>query len=1147
LYRRSLLALTVACFPIATSTAQQTVAAAPLQSSAEEHIDDLLARHITIDVRHVSRTHAIDIAAKLAKVPVQYWTPAFDAYHDSVTVQLANVPLRTVLQQILAGTTLRVVPDGSSQLAIVEGPEHDRVVQQDSGVLQGHVTDSATGHGLQGVTVTVQGTTVSTVTNNQGAYLLKDIPIGMRIVTIRLVGYKSAMRKIMITNEHLQTMSVVLSPTATMLSGVVTTATGTQRKITVGNDITRINVDSVLQLAPVTNVTQLLQDRVPGLVVQNTSGNPGAPSRLRLRGVSSISSNNDPIVIVDGVRIYADQSGSGTEGNISQVPGAISDAGGGSSVGGYAGPSALDQIDPNSIATIEVMKGPSASALYGSDAANGVIVITTKHGHVGPARWNASADLGRSALQGSWPINYFRFGSPQGGGVSTICSPYAGSACVLDSIRTFQALNDPAFSPLDVGGRQDLNLAVSGGNGTLQYAFSGTAGNQTGYLRLPNAIATNFATTHGFAAPDWMVHPQRYATWGGMGRLDVQLGHSGAAVSFSENLFHSSQQQSSLQTSLASLQAVYLTPENLATATFINQYYERALLNTTTITNAMTLSNWSPWPWLPITATLGLNTANLENSSLLPRNYVIGSTDSVGHYRVSRGTNQDETLNIGTSIPYRFAHVTVGINVHTSSTSTLAASTGASGIPLGVSTPTSFGAGAGGGLTTQSVYNTATYGWYLQPTFQLGSRLFINPGMRFDGGSASGAGNTMDVFPKTDISYLAVNRPDDPLFGVLTLVRPRIAFGISGVQPGPAEALRTFITDQSVTPFDTTGMVETSQSVISIFGLGNPDLHPERSRELEGGVDVGFGNDRVTLTLTGYNKTRYDAIESIPVAPSVAGYVGAGIGANIAKNIGTIRNTGLEATVGARLFDTQTLGWSVNANWATDRNRVVSLLAGQSPIRDAHVAGYGHYETRVTPGYPLFGIWANPIASYTDVNDDGIIEPAEMRFSDSAAYLGAPYPDYTLALSTTVTLLNRRLSINTAASYASGLTQINSGANLIQLVVNDPTSTPGAQAAVAAAYDMSNSGSSSAFGRIQTVNTLRWTSVSINYILAPRIAKIFRASSMSVALQGSNLGLHTNYRGKDPNVNAFATGNSIEDSGQLPQPRTWSLRVSLGD
>jgi hypothetical protein len=711
-------------------------------------------------------------------------------------------------------------------------------------------------------------------------------------------------------------------------------------------------------------------------------------------------------------------------------------------------------------------------------------------------------------------------------------------------------LNAPGFSPLGTGLRQDLSIGVNGGNGTLTYAFTGTASNETGYLHLPGAIAKNFAESHGFDAPDWMVHPQRYPTWGGSGRLDVQLGNSGTVLSVAENLFHSSQQQSSLQFSVPWLASTYLTPDNLTTAASfsIDKLYEREKATTLTSTNTITLTNWSPWSWLPIHGTLGLNINNQENFVLLPRNYVLDNPDSVGNYQLSRGTNQEGTFDLGTSIQQRFAALDIGINVHTSSSKSLSAETGVQGIPLGVSIPTELANGTGG-VASQTSYNTATYGWYVQPRFNVGSRLFITPAMRFDGGSASGS-NKMNIFPKTDVSYLAIDRREDPLFGVLSFVRPRVAFGIAGVQPGPAQALRVFRGDYSGTSYLSDGTLGTTSSWVGIVGLGNTHLHPERSRELEGGVDLGFGNDRLTLTLTGYNKTRYDAIEAIPLAPSVVGQ-DLHTGENIAQNIGTIRNTGFEATVGARLLDRQSVGWSVNANWMTDRNRVVSLLAGQLPISNTKTVNAppgvsARYQSRVTPGYPLYGIWARPLTSYADVNGDGLIEPSEVHLADSTEYLGAPYPDYTLNLSTTVTLLSGRLSVNTAGSYTSGLTQINASSNLFQSVVNDPTSSASAQAVVAAMYGHGQN-SNTAFGLIQTVNMLRWTTLSINYFLAPKIAHLFRASSMSIALQGSNLGLHTNYHGKDPDVNAFSTGNQIADTGQLPQPRTWSFRVSLGD
>jgi hypothetical protein len=150
---------------------------------------------------------------------------------------------------------------------------------------------------------------------------------------------------------------IALAVAPNMLSGVVTTASGQQRKVEVGNDITTVNVDSIMKVAPIQTVTDLLETRVPGLVVQHTSGVPGDPSRLRLRGAGSVTLSNDPIVIVDGVRVYAAQSDRRND-NLapSQLQGSNSGYDDFTGVGGsgFAAPSPLDQIDPNSIEKVEV-------------------------------------------------------------------------------------------------------------------------------------------------------------------------------------------------------------------------------------------------------------------------------------------------------------------------------------------------------------------------------------------------------------------------------------------------------------------------------------------------------------------------------------------------------------------------------------------------------------------------------------------------------------------------------------------------------------------------------------------------------------------------------------------------------------------------
>jgi hypothetical protein len=168
-----------------------------------------------------------------------------------------------------------------------------------------------------------------------------------------------------------------------------------------------------------------------------------------------------------------------------------------------------------------------------------------------------------------------------------------------------------------------------------------------------------------------------------------------------------------------------------------------------------------------------------------------------------------------------------------------------------------------------------------------------------------------------------------------------------------------------------------------------------------------------------------------------------------------------------------------------------------------------------------------------------------LRFADSAAYLGSNLPKYTLNGATTLSVFNGRVMVNTAFSYENDLTQLNQSANLLTQIYNDPASTFGQQASVVAGNGGLFSLGGSDIGRVQTASTLRWSSLSVSWITPKVVARWLRSSQVAVALQGSNLGLHSSYSGKDPNVNAYSSGSRTADSGQLPQPRTWSVRVDL--
>jgi hypothetical protein len=285
---------------------------------------------------------------------------------------------------------------------------------------------------------------------------------------------------------------------------------------------------------------------------------------------------------------------------------------------------------------------------------------------------------------------------------------------------------------------------------------------------------------------------------------------------------------------------------------------------------------------------------------------------------------------------------------------------------------------------------------------------------------------------------------------------------------------------------------------------------------------------------------------------------GGGILSTFEKNIGVIRNTGTEVTLSAILYQSRAVSWNVGGNLSNDNSLVVSLNPGQPPL--CFGAGSPCQGTRIVAGYPLFGEWARPIVSFADANHDGIIEANEIRYGDSAVYVGQPSPKYQVNLFTDLSVLSGRLSVHATFAYQNGLTQDNQGAcssQAFNLLPNAPSATLAEQAAVVAAGCDNNFGgqlsefsTGSIIGLFQTVNTFRFQSLSINYVVPKGVSGWFRVPRMTIALQGSNLGLHTNYRGIDPDVNAFSTvsaGDQTADTGQIPEPRQWWVRIEMGN
>ena len=242
-----------------------------------------------------------------------------------------------------------------------------RAGAQQAGV-SGKVTDEANGQPLVGARVQATTQQVYGITNQQGQYTIRGMTPGLHTIRVFMLGYASQTKPLTVGPNGVGTLDWSLKAVPFQLEEIVTTATGEQATRELGNTVGKIQVTQLVETAPTTNLMQVLSGRVAGVTVMQSNGTSGTGARIRIRGLSSVSLSNDPLLYIDGIRVAAD-------------------APAGAFVGGST-VSKLNDLNPEEIENIEIVKGPSAATLYGTQAANGVIRVTTKRGRAGAPLWS---------------------------------------------------------------------------------------------------------------------------------------------------------------------------------------------------------------------------------------------------------------------------------------------------------------------------------------------------------------------------------------------------------------------------------------------------------------------------------------------------------------------------------------------------------------------------------------------------------------------------------------------------------------------------------------------------------------------------------------------------------------------------------------
>jgi TonB-linked SusC/RagA family outer membrane protein len=984
-------------------------------------------------------------------------------------------------------------------LALTFGTVAPAALAAQGGSVAGTVVSRGSGAPVAAAQVTVAGTTLRALTDASGRFALNEVPGATAVLQVRMIGFRVRTDTVNVGDTDLR---IALEPKALELERVVVTGTAAataQREL--GHTVSRINAAEVTQQAPINSVQDLLNGRAAGVLIQPATGAVGSGSRIRIRGASSLSLSNQPLVYVDGVRVDADFA-----------TGPQNQSFGSSSI------SRFNDFNPDDIESIEIVKGPAATTLYGTEASNGVIQIITKRGAPGAPHWNFKLRQGVNFLsnpEGRFATNYdtVRVSPTQLDTASITMNVLQAQPGIGDIFRT--------------GHVSDYQVGVSGGSSAVRYYVAGGTELQGG------AEASNdFRRSTGRA--NLTVTPSEQVT------LSANLGyvtgptHLSAEAGFGGRVWTT----------------VLATPSNLGSfrqgfwsglPTQYDQVYHFTQ-DLDRFTGSFQVQH-HPVKWFTHRITFGVDRTREENSELYARvdalvsNSTFGS-DALGYIALNNRAIDNTTADYAATASFELSptlrsSTSGGIQFYHALTD----STFADGLYFAAAGLTSIDATTGPRSNAGGLEETKSIGAYGQEQITWRDRVFLTAGLRADQHSTFSPNFKRVYYPKASASWVL---SDEPFwkYPFVNQLRLRAAYGESGRAPPYNAAVRVY------RPVTGPGDV----SAVTPQSIGNPNLEPERGKELELGFDAGLWNDRLGLEFTYYRKRTTNEILQREIAPSI-GFPPVFPGAQY-FNAGAVLNQGLELLARGRPYDRGPVSVDLSLNLSTNSNKIQSLLPGVTSVS----AGT-FLQHRV--GHPV-GSWfgrkvvsADLDATGTAINvlcDNGSGGTVACSTAPNV-FLGRTIPNFEGAFNTTVTLWGR-LRVSGLLDFKTGYRKMDGNTRVRCTVVGefcrenffpqefDPKRIAGIQ-----------SGGTIVDYLIDDASFMKLREVSANYSLPDRWASAIGATRASVTLAGRNLHTWTRYGGLEPEamfLGGTRGGNfSAWEQTDLPQVTQWVVTVNV--
>lgn len=1014
-----------------------------------------------------------------------------------VTVLAENKTVPEILNELFANTdiTYKIT---NRQIALTA--DNSSIAEQQPVKVSGKVTDSY-GVPLPGVSVLVKGTSNGIISDANGSYSLSNVPMDATLI-FSFVGMKS--QEIKVAGKS--NINAKLEEENIGLEEVVAVGYGTMKRSDLTGSLSSISSNSIKE-HPMNDFSQVLQGRSAGVSVTNTTGSPGQAPRIRIRGANSINGSNDPLYIIDG------------------IPGG-------------------SDVNPNDVKSVEILKDASATAIYGSRGASGVILITTFRGDAGAPKITLSSNIGVSQVGKRYDtLNAGDYADL----VNKVYNKEMYTPSQISAFRQNGGTNwqDEIFS---TGLSQNYQASISGGSGNVKYLFSANYVKEVGTLENTNRDKSGFrANINSDFSKRLSISVDITASTGT--RFNEGLGTGGGKLN-------------------PILQALIWSPTESVYDTDGNY------------TNADTYGSLGRNPMLCLNepyekkkgTSFGINSNmkyKITNDLSFVGNISVGKSNSYNRNYVSKAfqaSNPNLSLNSSDGFGWQLQtllnynkkilekhniFLTAGFeeSAHEGRSMSLTAN--------GVDSPAADIALSSTNSVGQSYYDGGLQSFFGRINYNYASKYFLTATYRADGSSVFEKENQFSYFPSAGLSWMLSEERFIKNLNVFDRLKLRGSWGTTGNQSGiNSDSKLSSLRTQKYDYGSAINYVGTEPSFPA-----NTSLRWERTTQRDFGLDASFMKNKLNITMDYFFKET----EGVILAKELPLYDGSYM---VMQNIGQVNNKGFEFSADYQVVSKNGLEWTIGFNLTTVRNEVIDL--GDETRILAGDYGSGMLATKafvIEPGHPLgsfwgvkyLGLWGTSEAAealkfgaqpgdskYEDLNGDYVINNSDYQITGDAN------PDYSFGINNTINYKN--FTFNVLVEGVQGRQVLNVMYAAAALPVGDgrtitlqdgadvwTTSNPNAAFPALSATNINNLQSSR---WLQDGSFVKVRNISLAYNFTKSMTKF---ADVRLSVSGQNLFTFTKYKGYDPEVSNSGSSDveSGIDFGAYPTPQLITTGIAV--